>query len=65
MINAYGKDALQLGRKKLVPEAFVWHALLGPCDGLAYLQNGPPSKAGSWIPVLQRPTKVKEHREFE
>ena len=57
MINAYAKDALQLGRKNLVPEAFVWHALIGLCDGLAYLQNGPPSKAGSWIPVLHRDIK--------
>jgi serine/threonine protein kinase len=23
-----------------VPEAFVWHTLLGLCDGLAYLQGG-------------------------
>lgn len=50
--------------KPIVPEAFVWHALTGLCDGLAYLQSGvsiyQKKEAvvdSKWMPVLHRDIK--------
>ena len=50
--------------KPEVPEAFIWHVLVGLCDGLAYLQGGVSiyRKKGAvpkpdWIPILHRDIK--------
>ncbi|PVH67745.1 hypothetical protein DL98DRAFT_600177 [Cadophora sp. DSE1049] len=49
-----------------VPEGFLWHALTGLMDGLAYLQNGrsymdpnltDTSRAPGWVPVVHRDIK--------
>jgi hypothetical protein len=51
-------------RNAMVPEGFIWHALVGLADGLAYLQSGvsmwqrknawPDS---TWVPILHRDIK--------
>lgn len=50
--------------KPTVPEAFVWHAFIGLCDGLAYLETGVSHTGGKsrsrnskWVPVLHRDIK--------
>ena len=58
-------DRLKRGDiEAIVPEGFVWHALTGLADGLAYLQTGVSHwrKRGArsdpkWIPVLHRDMK--------
>lgn len=47
-----------------VPEAFLWHAFIGLCDGLAYLQGGdsfyrkPDARIRTgWEPILHRDIK--------
>jgi serine/threonine protein kinase len=63
LINEYVKrynDRLRPG----VPEAFLWHAFIGLCDGLAYLQGGdsfyrkPNARIrADWEPILHRDIK--------
>lgn len=52
------------GNRVTVPEAFVWHAFVGLCDGLAYLQGGvsfiynkQAKRDPNWIPILHRDIK--------
>lgn len=51
-------------RHAKVPEGFVWHALIGLVDGLAYLQSGVSfwrkhnaRPDPSWVPILHRDVK--------
>jgi serine/threonine protein kinase len=63
IIRVYGKFENQQNRP-MVPEAFAWHAFIGLCDGLAYLQGGVSFlnnkhavKDPNWCPVLHRDMK--------
>jgi serine/threonine protein kinase len=47
-----------------IPEEFIWHAFLGLCDGLSYLQTGQSHLASglqpeqeNWKPILHRDIK--------
>lgn len=62
--------AMRIGTREeaLVPERFVWHALIGLCDGLSYLYGGrsfatdknaryDPQPLPNWAPILHRDMK--------
>lgn len=62
VMKEYTQRSNQIPRPR-VPEAFVWHAFAGLCDGLAYLQTGriqirkKASGDPNWIPILHRDIK--------
>jgi NIMA (never in mitosis gene a)-related kinase len=62
LIKAYIKRSDQRPKPN-VPEAFAWHALVGLCDGLAYLQTGSShfrknfAADPNWTPILHRDIK--------
>jgi len=49
----------------IVPEGFIWHAFIGLCEGLAYLEGGKAywrkgddlQPVEGWIPILHRDVK--------
>jgi serine/threonine protein kinase len=63
LMKAYKKKGVGGGDPR-VPEGFVWHAFVGLCDGLAFLQGGKSflrqsdkNRRPGWIPILHRDVK--------
>ena len=64
LIKAFRKERSTARPKPFMPEGFIWHALIGLVDGLAYLQGGRTflrqgnvTAVRDWVPILHRDIK--------